>query len=72
MPCGTPETTSIRLDCLPSTMTLCFLFFYKIINPKPNFLIYVVVLEFTKETIMRYRVKSFEKFKTAMPFLLCI
>ena len=27
MPCGTPDTTSIRLDCLPSTTTLCFLFF---------------------------------------------
>ena len=26
VPCGTPETTSIRLDCLPSTTTLCFLF----------------------------------------------
>ena len=60
MPCGTPETTSIRLDCLPSTTTLCFLFFLKkIINPWPNFVIYVVVLEFIKETIMRYSVKSF-------------
>ena len=26
MPCGTPEPTSIRLDCLSSTTTLCFLF----------------------------------------------
>ena len=30
MPCGTPETTSIRLDYLPSTTTLCFLGFFKL------------------------------------------
>ena len=27
MPCGTPGTTSIRLDCLPSTTTLFPVFF---------------------------------------------
>ena len=34
VPCGTPEITPIRLDCLPPTATLYFLFLLmKIINP---------------------------------------
>ena len=35
MPCGTPETTSIRFDCLPSTTS------YKSIA---KFIIYAMVL----------------------------
>ena len=62
MPCGTPETTSIRLDCLSSTTTRCFLFFCDNYKSIDNFSIYAVVLECTKESVS----KAFEKSKTAM------
>ena len=49
MPCGTPETTSIRLDCLPSTTTLWvklsagLLHFLK--NFEPLFILFLNLLQ---------------------------
>ena len=47
VPCGTPESTSTRLEDTPSTTTHCLPFF-KIRNPLPNVFVYAVVLEFTE------------------------